>query len=199
LNRDSSSTSELRQRILLASVQLFSENGYGSTSVREVVEAVGCTKPALYYHFGSKQELYLEAVQTCLGEVVADLGDVAASGGPARDRLERVVEVLLGRVQQHPERVRLILTAEHRPSGDGTPEVDLLSLHMEMMSVLGALVAEGQIAGAVRRDIDPLDLALAFIGMIHVHTLSALYGVQRCSDVPTQLTDIFFSGAQPRE
>ena len=194
-----SETPDLRSRILDAAVTLFAERGFGSVSVREVVERVGCTKPALYYHFGSKADLYLEAVHTRLHAVVEVLSEVVATPGTPQLRLERFARVMLGRAREQPEGVRLILTAEHHTRDDGTPSVDLLSLHMEMLALLGSILSEGQQTGAVRADIPSFDLAIAFVGMLHVHTLAVLYGMQSDADVPAQLIDIFFSGAQPRE
>ena len=190
---------DLRGRILDAAVALFAERGFGSVSVREVVERVGCTKPALYYHFGSKADLYLEAVHTRLHAVVEVLSEVVATPGPPQQRLERFARVMLDRAREQPEGVRLILTAEHHTPDDGTPSVDLLSLHMEMLELLGRIISDGQRTGAVRGDLPPFDLAVAFVGMLHVHTLATLYGIQPEADVPAQLIDIFFSGIQPRE
>lgn len=46
-----------RTAILRKAAELFAERGYDAVSVREIVEAAGITKPALYYHFGSKEGL----------------------------------------------------------------------------------------------------------------------------------------------
>ena len=47
------------KRLLLESgIALFAEKGYASTSVREIVEGAGVTKPVLYYYFKSKEELF---------------------------------------------------------------------------------------------------------------------------------------------
>lgn len=45
---------EIRRTLLREAARLFAERGYDAVSVREIVEACGCTKPAMYYHFGSK-------------------------------------------------------------------------------------------------------------------------------------------------
>ena len=52
----------IRQRILDAALQLFANQGYGSTSVRQVVELAGVTKPTLYYYFNGKEALFREVV-----------------------------------------------------------------------------------------------------------------------------------------
>lgn len=47
---------------------LFSKHGYKGTSVQDIVDSVGVSKPMMYYYFGDKQELYdiilREAVDT---------------------------------------------------------------------------------------------------------------------------------------
>src|SRR5262245_25280353 len=48
-----------RERILNIALQLFSEQGYEGTSLREIAERLGVTKAALYYHFKSKEEILL--------------------------------------------------------------------------------------------------------------------------------------------
>ncbi len=48
---------DTRERILETALDLFIERGYEKTSLREIAERVGVTKPALYYHFASKEKL----------------------------------------------------------------------------------------------------------------------------------------------
>jgi AcrR family transcriptional regulator len=48
-----------REQILEVSVQVFAHRGFHSTSMNDVADAAGVTKPVLYQHFDSKQDLYL--------------------------------------------------------------------------------------------------------------------------------------------
>jgi AcrR family transcriptional regulator len=48
---------DTRSRIQAVALELFTEKGYDSTSLREIAEALGVTKAALYYHFKSKEEI----------------------------------------------------------------------------------------------------------------------------------------------
>lgn len=48
-----------REQILDVAVQVFARHGFHGTSMNDVAEAVGVTKPVLYQHFDSKQDLYL--------------------------------------------------------------------------------------------------------------------------------------------
>ena len=49
-----------RERILDIALELFIEQGYDKTSLREIAERLGTTKAALYYHFERKEDILLE-------------------------------------------------------------------------------------------------------------------------------------------
>ena len=52
-----------RERILEVALELFTEQGFDKTSLREVSERVGVTKAALYYYFPSKEQILSELIQ----------------------------------------------------------------------------------------------------------------------------------------
>ena len=49
--------SDTRQRIQAIALDLFTEQGYEATSLREIAERLGVTKAALYYHFKTKEDI----------------------------------------------------------------------------------------------------------------------------------------------
>ncbi|MBQ1051459.1 TetR/AcrR family transcriptional regulator [Micromonospora sp. C51] len=59
----SQSTGGTRERIKAVALELFTEQGYEATSLREVAERLGVTKAALYYHFKSKDEIVTSVVE----------------------------------------------------------------------------------------------------------------------------------------
>ncbi|GIH11242.1 TetR family transcriptional regulator [Rhizocola hellebori] len=63
---------DTRSRIQAVALELFTEKGYDSTSLREIAEALGVTKAALYYHFKSKEEI----VESLTGDHVARMEDL---------------------------------------------------------------------------------------------------------------------------
>ncbi len=69
---------DVRERIESVSARLFSKKGYDAVSIREIAEAVGVTKPAIYYYFEGKKALYdnllsdgFERLHRCIRETVA--------------------------------------------------------------------------------------------------------------------------------
>ncbi|MEV8326595.1 TetR/AcrR family transcriptional regulator [Kitasatospora sp. NPDC059811] len=55
--------SDTRSRIIEVSLELFSEQGYEQTSLREIADRLGVTKAALYYHFKTKDDIVLGIVE----------------------------------------------------------------------------------------------------------------------------------------
>lgn len=53
---------ERRQQLLDVALEAFAAHGYHDTSMNDVAEAAGVTKPVLYQHFDSKKALYTELV-----------------------------------------------------------------------------------------------------------------------------------------
>jgi AcrR family transcriptional regulator len=54
------SAPETRERILDIALELFTEQGYEKTSLRDIAERLGTTKAAIYYHFERKEDILLE-------------------------------------------------------------------------------------------------------------------------------------------
>ena len=52
-----------RRQLLDRALRVFSERGFHATSMNDVAEAAGVTKPVLYQHFPSKRDLYLELLR----------------------------------------------------------------------------------------------------------------------------------------
>lgn len=79
---------DTKRRIQDAARALFAEKGVHRTSLQEIADRLGITKPALYYHFRSREELVRSIVQPIIddGEAFVRAQEEAPSG--ARDLLE---------------------------------------------------------------------------------------------------------------
>jgi AcrR family transcriptional regulator len=53
-----------RRRILDVALELFAEQGYEKTSLREIAERLDVTKAALYYHFKTKEEILVSLFES---------------------------------------------------------------------------------------------------------------------------------------
>ncbi|MBR9908736.1 MAG: TetR/AcrR family transcriptional regulator [Gammaproteobacteria bacterium] len=65
MTKVSSRTGSSRDTILDVSVQLFAKHGFEGVKMRQIAQAAKVTLPAIYHHFGNKEELY-KAVESAM-------------------------------------------------------------------------------------------------------------------------------------
>ena len=94
----STSRTDTRSRVQKVALELFAEQGYEKTSLREIAERLGVTKAALYYHFKSKEDI----VHSFTDDYFADLDTLVdwAKSQPRgeenrREILDRYVSIVL--------------------------------------------------------------------------------------------------------
>ena len=83
-----------RQRILDAAADLFIEQGYAGTSVRDISERMGMTKGSLYYHFASKEDVLNALVTPLIEDLDAFISDASAVARADAGLIERLVDLL---------------------------------------------------------------------------------------------------------
>src|SRR5215207_4044197 len=76
-----------REAVLRAAAQLFNEKGYAASTLDEVAERLGVSKPTVYYYVQSKDEILFECVRTGLELLQKAIREVDAAGGRAIDKL----------------------------------------------------------------------------------------------------------------
>ncbi len=187
---------DIRQRILDAALGLFADKGYGSTSVREVVEAAGVTKPTLYYYFDGKEALFREVISSKLSESDSLVAEGLAAEGSVVDKLRLVFHTMVERAQQDPDVLRLMFTCS-LPGAKGQPEVDVIGRHIQKMEPLEALIASGVAAGEFRADVDPHVAVFSLLGAINLHIVGVLLGMDVDADSVDRILDTWLYGVAP--
>ncbi len=133
-------------RILLSSLALFSTKGYDATSVREICEAAGITKPTLYHFYGSKEGVYRALVEGVLAPFTAEVERVLAGPGTVRERLRAIARVYFQRAGTQPELVRFIFGLVHNPPSSA-PDVAIPRFYESLVAKVAAVVEDGVRAG----------------------------------------------------
>ena len=100
--------------IVEAAGRLFGERGYDATRLDEIAAAAGVTKPILYRHFGSKQELYLALLARHRDDLAQFAAMFPATGTPEQ-RVRAVLEAWVDYVETHSYAWKMIF----RDSGGG--------------------------------------------------------------------------------
>lgn len=110
-----------RENIQAVALRLFAEQGYESTSMRQIAEELGFTKAALYYHFKSKEDI-VRALMEAMRSQVADLLEWARTQEPGPELRRSVIARWTAIVQAQGLRMFRFLGSNYRLLRDIKPE-----------------------------------------------------------------------------
>ena len=155
---------ETRQRVIDAASQLFAERGFHGTKVRDIAARAKVNLASAHYHFGSKDELYIEVMRAQFG-AVRDVLDARGALRPAdemarasraeliamlRARIAAMLELLLG---PPPGLHGTLMLREMCDPSDALPVIveQFIGPHKREMEELIARLAPELDAAAVER------------------------------------------------
>ena len=79
---------ERKDQILEVALRVFAERGFHETSMNDVAEAAGITKPVVYQHFASKRALFLAIIDDVGQQMIAGVTSASSSQGDGRTKTE---------------------------------------------------------------------------------------------------------------
>ncbi len=169
IKRTSSHAISARDSIRKAAIRLFSEKGYSATSTREICERAKVTKPTLYYHFGSKEQLYRDLIFDESSECKRELARAATHGKNARERLVEVLTVDFALTRREPELTQMMFRSLFSPKKE-MPTIDFIEIGMEWVDLLEGIIREG----VKKRELEgkPREIAEAIMGIHLIYTMA---------------------------
>jgi AcrR family transcriptional regulator len=141
--------------------RLFAERGFAGTSLQDVADALGITRPALYYYVKSKDELLAKLVTEVTNGPLDELTALAERPGlDAVAVLRGVVDVLVRRRATQPERFRLLIRSEAELPAGLTSAYD--ESRRAVLRTIAGVIERGILAGQFR----PVDARVAALGVL---------------------------------
>ena len=137
-----------KRAILTAALDLFASRGIDGVNIREIAATAGCTNPAMFRHFESKEALAYALFESCYRRLASGL--VAASKRE-QPTLRHGVEACLEMMETSPAAVHFVLENLRRYWRDVPSDLRKNSLVATMRSIITAQ----QKAGILRASVDP--------------------------------------------
>jgi len=143
-----------RRRLLELAIEQFGRKGLRATSVTEITREAGLTQAASYAYFENKAELFREAVNTDVVDLIAS-ATAPLADTPVRELLPSILVFLAAKLDEHPLAVRVL--------GGQEPEAmaqlrDLPAL-TDVRGLLATRLRAAQETGEIRADVDVVKLA----------------------------------------
>jgi AcrR family transcriptional regulator len=142
-----------RERLVRAAAVEFAARGFDGAKVDRIAARARVNKAMLYYHFGSKRELYLDLVRDMVRTVGARARAIADGPGAAEDKLDSWIAAIVEEAAARPWFASIML----REIAAGAPHFDghTFQLMNDVFVAVRDIIAQGQRDG-VFRQVDPL-------------------------------------------
>lgn len=158
---------ERRRQIIEAATTLFSRKGFRGTTTREITRAVGVSEAMLFKHFATKEELYAAIIEAKSHvEQLMDTVVEAAERGDDAEVLRTLAREMIVRTRADPTLMRL--TFFSALEGHALSDMMFRSQVQQLDDFLSRYIARRIAAGAFR-DVDPMQAAWNFSGMVAYH------------------------------
>lgn len=155
----------VEKQILDQATRLFAEKGFASTTLQDIADATGLTRPALYHYVANKDELLSRLISESAETPAAVLHDINARAdlGPT-EKLRKMATAIALNQAQNADRFKLVIRSEA-----DLPEEISRTFQQSRRHVLKefVVVIESGIKAGELRPVDARTAALGIIGMLN--------------------------------
>lgn len=155
-----------RSRVLKSALSVFSSKGYAATTLDDVAAAANVTRGAIYWHFKSKADLYNTLTDELSARGAGLVQQAVAEGGTLLEILRRVFVRQCALIEEDKEARAVMELAMFKTGLD--PDLQAgrkkqLKAGSTLLEGITAAMQQGIDMGILRNDLDPADMARAFI------------------------------------
>jgi AcrR family transcriptional regulator len=142
-------------------IRLFAERGFAGTSLQDIADALGITRPALYYYVKSKDDLLAKLAADVAGGSAAQMTQIAerADLDPV-GKLREIAQLAVLRQAHQPERFRLLIRSEAELPPELSRAYD--ASRRSVLAAITGVIDDGIRAGQFR----PVDARVAALGVL---------------------------------
>ncbi|WP_122223416.1 TetR/AcrR family transcriptional regulator [Pseudomonas syringae group genomosp. 3] len=188
---------EIRDQIMIAATEHFSQYGYGKTTVSDLARAIGFSKAYIYKFFESKQAIGEMICANCLREIEAEVQTAVNDAGSPPEKLRRmfksVVEASI-RLFSQDRKLYEIATSAATERWQAT-----LIYEEHLKTILQDILQEGRQSGDFERK-TPLDetvMAIYLVMRPYINPLLLQHGFDHTDEGPSQLSSLVLRSLSP--
>jgi AcrR family transcriptional regulator len=150
------------QQILQQALRLFSQAGYHGTSLQEIADELGITRPAFYYYFRSKDDLLWRLIGSLGDQLLEEVRPVVDEPLTPLEKLHKLLVAHTRTILGNPEAFKIYFTERHLV--DPRRDRQLRRGEEQYITLYEEVIADAQRDGVVRQG-DPHLLALVVTGL----------------------------------
>ena len=170
-----------REAILAAAQREFAAKGLSGGRVDEIARRAHANKRMIYHYFGSKDGLYLAALERVYEDLRGTERTLALDHLEPEAAIRRLVEFNFDYSRSHPELISLINNENLHRARHLRKSKKVRQLHSPFVELIDDILRRGVAKGAFRPGLDPVDLyitiaAVGYFFLSNNRTLSTIFG-----------------------
>ncbi len=136
----------VHERVINASLLLFTKQGYFNTSVPDIVKASGCSTGSIYHHFKDKEGIARALYESLVMRMNRALDEIEMQFPTSKQRCRAVIELLFRITETEPEVMEFILYAKHREFLPGNNPICSSRPFQKMREFVTSGITDGELA-----------------------------------------------------
>ncbi|MGM8216256.1 TetR/AcrR family transcriptional regulator [Bacillaceae bacterium W0354] len=185
--------SDLREKIIQGSLQLFSEKGFHGVSVNDIIEHCHTSKGGFYHHFKSKDELLYVIHDLFISYVLNEANQVKKKYD---EPIEQLYEILKSHVRVfdlYNDHI-VVFYQEHKYLKREYEEL-IKQKRDDFKEVIMTVVKEGQDRGQFRKDLPTTITGMSILGIVNwTYQWYKKDGPKSIDQIASTYIDIIFRG-----
>jgi len=158
----------------------FGEKGLAGARIDEIAELTRTSKRMIYYYFGSKEGLYLAALEEAYRRTREVEAELHLEDLEPEEALRRLVAFTFDHHLAHESYIRLVMYENIHRGEYLAASARIQDLNVPAIAALRRLCDRGVKAGVFRRGLDPVDIhasisALSFFNVSNRHTFGLIF------------------------
>lgn len=167
--------------ILAVATQEFADRGFAGVRVDEIAAQTRTTKRMIYYYFGSKELLYIAALEKAYEAIRITEQSVDIDNLNPVQAVRKLAELTFDRHEANPNFSRLVSHENMQRAQFITADGGFPGLDRPVIKMLQRALEQGRLEGAFRRDIDVFDVhmlisSFCFFRINNQYTFAANFG-----------------------
>jgi AcrR family transcriptional regulator len=196
LDRRQRRSSDIRERLFRAALELFAKHGFADTTVADITNAADVGKGTFFNYFPSKDHILLAFAEMQLAKLASIIENLRTTGEPVPQFLRTLGVRMTEEPGRNPSMVRALLLANL----SSTPVREAMRVNQARgHELLSEFVKIGQQRGELRDDLPAGEIAHVFRQTIFGTLLVwSLYGDDSLASRVRTALDVLWQGLSPR-
>lgn len=184
-----------KEKIVFIGAEIIVKEGLRKFTAKNIADRLGITDAAIFKHFKSMDEIILEIINRYVSRCSRSAIEAVEKGKSIKEKLELLLKAHIEVLEETKGAVPVLCFELSRSEESKFKEI-LNGFVENYKNKISAIVKEGQKEGSIRKNLDPEDVAMFFIGSIQAKVFAYIISNKegKIIENPDEFIEMIFYG-----